>query len=139
MPTLTELINVPVSPDPNDMGPDVRLPAVHMHILTQHIENLDGLVTIMGIDLAIAERTAIGLAPKDIGDARTIYAARLGELLVRAFNQDHNGAVGVLLHAAAAILGTKYDRRFAANALEKGAAIFADGLRNDSGPKGPLQ
>ncbi|WP_198526980.1 hypothetical protein [Sphingomonas sp. Ant20] len=77
MPTLTELINVPVSPDPTDMGPNVTLPAVHMHILTQHIENLDGLVTIMGIDLAIAERTAIGLAPQDVGDARTIYAARL--------------------------------------------------------------
>jgi len=139
MPTLTELINVPVSPDPTDMGPDVTLPAVHMHILAQHIENLDGLVAIMGIDLAIAERTAIGLAPKDVGDARTVYAARLGELLVRAFNQDHNGAVGALLHAAAAILGTKYDRRFAASALEKGAAIFADGLRSALVSKGAVQ
>ncbi len=139
MPTLGELMGMPVAADPTNMGPNVALPAVHMHILAQHIENLDGLVTIMGIDLAIAERTAIGLAPKDVGDARTVYAARLGELLVRAFNQDHNGAVGALLHAAAAILGTKYDRRFAASALEKGTAIFADGLRSDLVSKGAVQ
>lgn len=139
MPTLGELMGMPVPADPTDMGPNVTLPAVHMHILTQHIEKLDGLVTIMGIDLAIAERTAIGLAPNDVGDARTVYAARLGELLVKAFNEDHNGAVGALLHAAAAILGTKYNGRFAARALEKGAAIFADGLRNDLTSKGPLQ
>lgn len=139
MPTLGEILAMPVAVDPTDMGPNVSLPAIHMHILAQHIENLDGLVTIMGIDLAIAERTAIGLAPKDVGDARTVYAARLGELLVKAFNQDHNGAVGALLHAAAAILGTKYDRRFAASALEKGAAIFADGLRSDFVPQGAVQ
>ncbi|MGA1800219.1 hypothetical protein VH567_15720 [Sphingomonas sp. 4RDLI-65] len=139
MPTLTEITSAPLSASPTDMGPDVTLPAVHMHILAQHIENLDNQVLIMGIDLTIAERTAIGLAPNDDGDARTLYAARLGELLVKAFNSDHDSAVATLLHAAAAILCTKYDGRFAARAFEKGAAIFADGLRNDFVPKGALQ
>ena len=139
MPTLGELMAMPVAANCTDMGPDVTLPAVHMHILAQHIENLDARELIMGIDLAVAERTAIGVAPKDVGDARTIYAARLGELLVKAFNGDHDASVAALLHPAAAILGAKYDGRFAARALEKGAAIFADGLRNDLAPKGPLQ
>lgn len=123
MPTLGKILAMPVAVDPTDMGPNVSLPAIHMHILAQHIENLDARALIMGIDLAVAERTAIGLAPKNVGDARTIYAGRLGKLLVKAFSGDHDASVTALLHAAAAILGTKYDGRFAAHALDKGAAI----------------
>jgi len=139
MPTLAEITAVPVSGNPTDIGPDVTLPAVHMHILAQHIENLDNQVLIMGIDLTVAERTAIGLAPKDEGDARTVYAARLGEMLVKAFNGDHEGAVATLLQSASAILATKYDGHFAAHALETGAAIFAAGIRENFVPRGKLQ
>lgn len=139
MPSLVEITDRPVGMDPKDMGPNVTLPAVHMHILAQHIRHLDAQVTIMGIDLAIAERTTIGLAPKDVGDARAVYSGRLGEMIVKAFNGDHDGAVATLLQSASAILATKYDGRFAARALETGAAIFAAGIRENFTPQGKLQ
>lgn len=140
MPTLAEMKARDVgNTDPTDMGPDVSLPAVHMHILIQHIRFLEAQVTEAGLELRIAQGTAIGLAPDDVGDARAMYAGRIGDVAVRAFAGDHDEAVSTLIHSAAAILATKYDGRFAARALEKGASMFADNIRRQYGRVGRLQ
>jgi hypothetical protein len=140
MPTLAEMNARDASnTDPTDMGPDVSLPAVHMHILIQHMQFLGALATEATLEMKIARATAIGLAPDDVGDARALYAGRIGDVLVKAFAGDHDEAVSTLMHSAAAILATKYEARFAARALETGAAMFASDIRRQYERVGPLQ
>jgi hypothetical protein len=122
-----------------DMGPDVTLPAIHMHILVQHIRRLEAQATLAGIELRLARGTSIGLAPDDAGDARAIYAGTIGEVMTRAFAGDHDQAVSTLIHAAAAILATRHDAQVAASALEVGAAMFANEIRLQFAPTGKLQ
>lgn len=140
MPTIAEMTVCDIgNTDPTDMGPDVTLPAIHMHILAQHVRYMESQVTEAGLELRIAQATAIGLAPNDVGDARAEYAGRIGDVAVRALAGDHDEAVSTLIHAAAAILATKYEAQFAARALEVGAAMFAGDIRKQFAPVGKLQ
>lgn len=140
MPSLADMAAADAkNADPTDMGPDVTLPAVHMHLLVQRISYLESQTALASIDLLIAQRTSIGLAPPDVGDARGVYAGGIGDVMIRALAGDHDEAASTLIHAASAILATKYEGQFAARALEVGAAMFADDIRRQFAPTGKLQ
>jgi len=140
IPSLTEIATADDgNTDPLDMGPSVTLPAIHMHLVFQHAEALRLELARKAMDLVFAERTSIGAAPADVGDARAIYAARIARVVVASLQGGHEEAVSSLLQAAASILASKYDGRFAAHALETGAAMFADEIRSSFVPRGPLQ
>lgn len=137
MPTLAEMTAADVNNhDVLDMGPDVTLPAIHMHLIMQHVEALR-------LEARITEQTSIGMAPDDVGDARSEYAAAIAAAIAAAVTVSLKGnfdeAVGSLIHAAASILATKYEGQIAARALEVGAAMFADDIRRNFSPAGALQ
>jgi hypothetical protein len=140
MPSLTQIAAAgDGKADPHDMGPDLTLPALHMHLVIQYAEALRLELARKAMDLVFAERASIGVAPDDVGDARAIYAARIAQVVVASLNGGHEEAVSSLLQAAASILASRYEGRFAAHALETGAAMFADEIRRSFSPTGPLQ
>lgn len=136
MPTLEALQAIS---DPSDMGPDVTLPAIHMHILGQHIRYLQSHTELVDLELKIAKATSIGLIPDDVGDARATFAGSVAEAMHRACAGDHDQAAETLIHAASAVLSVKYDGHFAAHALQVGAAMMADQIRRQFTAPGALQ
>lgn len=133
MPTLAQMTAADANNhDVLDMGPDVTLPAIHMHLIMQHVEALR-------LDARITQPTSIGMAPDDVGDARAEHAATIGAAAMVSFKGAADDAVASLIHAAASILATKYDGQFAARALEVGAAMYADDIRRNFSAPGALQ
>lgn len=133
MPSLADLTAADASNhDVTDMGPDVTLPAIHMHIIMQHVEGLR-------LELRIAKPTSLGMAPEDRGDARAEHASTIARAAIASFKGDADEAVSSLIHAAASILASGYSGEVAARALEVGAAMFADEIRSNFAPRGTVQ